>query len=391
VEESSEPIQSVDADGDDCGGSGLGSASAFDDEVEGEAMAALGGEYLATGTGSGDDVASQWQQMLSATHLPWTVSVPVPEQPGAPVFEAWVRRWWIDDVALVDCECGPCSGVRTRRQLADTDGDFVVVLITRAGRETVSQRDREAALSAGDAVVWDSGAPARFSVWEPLSKRSLVIPRAALDEVGGRAWSSGGVMLNRATPATRLLTTYLDTLSQTLPELGPAAVSAARNAALELLVGALRAEKDVPSSETTHAALRAAMDRYIERHLAGEAVTAGAIASAHSVSIRTVNRIFNAGGQTVGEVVRVRRLARAREELSETAQSVSVIAHRWGFSDTSHLSRSFKAHYGSSPTDYRNAVQTARTRGGAPVQHPVAAVQGAEGAHRETEVTAAPS
>jgi AraC family transcriptional regulator, positive regulator of tynA and feaB len=31
-----------------------------------------------------------------------------------------------------------------------------------------------------------------------------------------------------------------------------------------------------------------------------------------------------------------------------------VIAHRWGFSDTSHFSRTFKAHYGYSPTDYRN-------------------------------------
>jgi AraC-like DNA-binding protein len=133
------------------------------------------------------------------------------------------------------------------------------------------------------------------------------------------------------------------------------------------------------------------MDRYIQRHLPDEAVTAGAIASAHGVSIRTVNRIFNAGGQTVGEVVRVRRLARAREELTETAQAVSVIAHRWGFSDTSHFSRSFKARYGSSPTDYRRAAQTARTRGGAPVQPPVAAVQGAGRACRETEITTARS
>ena len=31
-----------------------------------------------------------------------------------------------------------------------------------------------------------------------------------------------------------------------------------------------------------------------------------------------MNRIFNATGQTVGEVIRVRRLARAREDLAET-------------------------------------------------------------------------
>ena len=70
----------------------------------------------------------------------------------------------------------PCSGTRQRRQLAETEGEFVVVLITRAGRETVSQGDAEDGLRPGDAVVWDSTEPARFSVWEPLTKRSLLIP-----------------------------------------------------------------------------------------------------------------------------------------------------------------------------------------------------------------------
>ncbi len=237
--------------------------------------------------------------------------------------------WWIDDLALVDCECSPCSGTRQRRQLADTDGEFVVVLINRSGRETVSQDGAEAALRPGDAVVWDSTRPARFGVWEPLSKRSLLIPRAALDEVNGRAWTSTGVLLNGAAPATHLMLTYLDTLSESLPALGSSAVSAARNATLELLVGALRAEADTSATSTAKPALRAAMDRYIERHLLHGPLTPAEIAAAHGVSTRTVNRISNATGQTVGEVVRVRRLARAREELTDLGRPVAAIAHRW--------------------------------------------------------------
>lgn len=315
-----------------------------------------------------------WQDVLSATHLPWTVSVP-----DASGFRASVRRWWIDDLALVDCECGPCSGTRQRRQLADTDGEFVVVLITRAGRETVHQGDAVAELEPGDVVAWDSTKPARFAVWEPLAKRSLLIPRAALDEVGGRRWMTGGVRLDGRSPATRLLTTYLDTLSRALPELPPSAVAAARNATLELFIGALRTDGAVPSTSTARPALRAAMDRFIEQHLLDDAVTPTAIATAHGVSIRTVNRIFNATGQTVGEVVRVRRLARARDDLVETDRPISVIAHRWGFSDTSHFSRTFKARYGSSPSDYRC---------GADVQRPVAAVQRGGVRGDETGVTA---
>lgn len=306
------------------------------------------------------DIGGQWERMLSATHLPWIVRVD-----NAP-FEAWVRRWWIDDLAMVDCECSPCSGTRQRRQIAETDGEFVVVLINRGGRETVSQGTAEAALRPGDAVVWDSTRPARFAVHESLCKRSLLIPRAALDEVSGRTWTAPGVTLDGAAPATRLLLSYLDTLSQSLPVLGTSAVAAARNATLELLVGALRVDGVVPTTGTAQPALRAAMDRYIERHLLDGTISLHDIAAAHGVSVRTVNRIFNASGQTVGEVIRVRRLARAREELSESDRPVSVIAHRWGFADPSHFTRSFKAHYGSSPREYRLACRT----GGQTIQVP---------------------
>lgn len=323
-------------------------------------MGEPGGEYWTTSAHPDrGERTGEWERMLSTTHLPWSVRID-PELDGPP-FEAWVRRWWIDDLALVDCECGPCSGTRQRRQLGDTDGEFVVVLMTRAGRETVSQCDAEAELKPGDAVVWDSTKSARFTVWEPLTKRSLLIPRAALDEVNGRAWTPAGVMLDGAAPATRLLVSYLDSLSATLPALGSSAVAAARNATLELLMGALRVDREPPTTSTAQPALRAAMDRYIERHLLDGAVTLDQIAAAHGVSARTINRIFNATGQTVGEVIRIRRLARAREELTDSDMPVSTIAHRWGFSDPSHFTRSFKAHYGTSPREYR---MTSRAAGG---------------------------
>src|SRR5215210_7591713 len=102
-----------------------------------------------------------WQGALSATHLSWSVALP---EPGVG-FTATVRRSWIGDLALVDCECDPCSGTRQRRQLAETEGEFVIILITRAGRETVSQGTAEVNLRPGDAVAWVSTEPARFAVW----------------------------------------------------------------------------------------------------------------------------------------------------------------------------------------------------------------------------------
>lgn len=330
------------------------------------------------------DGVDRWQEMLSSTHLPWAVAPP--PRDGEP-FEASARRRWIDDLALVDCRCGPCSGSRQRREIAETEGEFVVVLITRSGRETVSQDGADRVLGPGDAVTWDSTRPARFRVWEPLSKRSLLIPRAALDEVGARTWASAGIALDASAPATRLLTGYLDTLSHALPGLTAAAVSAARNATLELFGGAVRSGGHaVPATRTTLPALRAAMDRYIAAHLLSGSLTAAALANAHGVSVRTVNRVFEATGETVGEVVRLRRLARARAELVTGRDSVATVAARWHFADSSHFSRVFRAQYGSAPGSYRARVLADARLAGAEVHERGAAVQAIGRRNHESSV-----
>jgi AraC-like DNA-binding protein len=309
----------------------------------------------ATDADTRDDVAAQWEHILSATYLPWAVAIP--ELPGPDVFQGWVRRWWIDDLLMADSRCGPCSGRRSRHQLADTEGEFVYVLVSRKGAMTLNQRDTVATLTPGDVVALDTTRRNQFTVPGSLSLRGILIPRAALDEVDGHRWMRDGVVLDPTAPATRLLTNHLATLSEVLPGLGSAAMSAARTAALELFVGALRSDSDVCSAASVRPALRSSIERYIDRHLLDGAVTPAAIAAAHWVSVRTVNRVFSATGQTVGEVVRARRLARARAEVTASDRPISVIAHRWGFSDTSHFSRTFKAQYGYSPTDYRNGYR----------------------------------
>lgn len=312
--------------------------------------------------GSTGDAVDKWQAVLSETHLPWSVNIPQSRQ-----FKATVSRWWIDDLALVDCTCMPCGGVRSRRELAQTDEEFAVLLLTRAGHEIVKLGRAETAMQAGDALVWDGRRSAQFAAETTLVKRSLLIPYAALDEIGLKNKLSGGCSLNGAAASTQVLSAYLDTLPTALPQIGPSSATALRNATLELLAGALRSDRNSSDSSTVQSALRAAMDRYIEAHLMDYSVTPAAVAKAHGVSVRTVNRVFNASGQTVGKMVQLRRLARARDELINSTQSVTAIALRWGFCDNSHFTRRFKAHYGMTPTSYREK-QPAHTIGGVSVQ-----------------------
>lgn len=309
-----------------------------------------------------DEMSDRWRGVVSETHLPW--SVHVTPTPAVGRFRATVQRWWIDDLALVDVTCGSTSGTRHRQQLAETDGEFLVALIIRAGRETVWQDGGAARLGPGGVVVWDSTRTARFAVDGQLVKRSLLVPRAALAEVSGQAWTTPGVALDGSAPAVRLLCEYLDALTGMLPELGPAATLAARNATLELFVGAVRPAEcpGAPVGTVGDPVLRAAMERYIDRHLAGPAITPDGIARAHGVSVRTVNRIFNTTGETLGAVIRSRRLARARGDLATGNEPIAKIAHRWGFFDSSHFNRAFKSQYGITPREYRVGVGSGQER-----------------------------
>jgi AraC-like DNA-binding protein len=76
------------------------------------------------------------------------------------------------------------------------------------------------------------------------------------------------------------------------------------------------------------------------------------IAAAHGLSVRHVHRLFHESGDTVAAAIRRGRLDRCRADLedpSQRARSVTEIALRWGFNDSAHFSRAFKARFGLSP------------------------------------------
>jgi len=50
------------------------------------------------------------------------------------------------------------------------------------------------------------------------------------------------------------------------------------------------------------------------------------------------------------------RLSRAAEQLVKTDMPIKAVAREWGFTDSSHLYRLFKRHYGCTPLAYRRAL-----------------------------------
>ncbi len=288
---------------------------------------------------------SAWSRMLSSTHLPWSITELMPHPQGG--FGASVRRRHLADLILVDCSCDPSHGVRRGQEIAQTDGDYLVMLMTLQGREVVSQGESEAVLEPGSVVVWDSETPAEFVVQEPLVKRSLLVPKSALAEVGARGALMTGSVLDATAPAVTLLSGYLSALASTIDHLLLGAVPAARNATIELLAAALQEPARAPQSPE---ATRLAAEAFIERNLRGNRLSAAEVSKAIGVSIRSLHRAFEDSGDSVSSFVRLRRLTRARDDLA-SGLTVSQVARRWHYTDPSHFSRSFKRHFGLNPSD----------------------------------------
>jgi AraC-like DNA-binding protein len=95
---------------------------------------------------------------------------------------------------------------------------------------------------------------------------------------------------------------------------------------------------------------------YILENLDGVDLSPRAIAAANGVSVRQLHRVFSATGTTVCLWVRKLRLARCAAELrgpGAPAEGITNIAFRWGFNDSAHFSKAFRAEFGQSPRAYR--------------------------------------
>ncbi|MFC4950668.1 helix-turn-helix domain-containing protein [Pseudonocardia sp. GCM10023141] len=287
------------------------------------------------------------RHMINRTHLPWQIDVDRDPDPRA---TATIAARAVDDLLLVDCATGPCSGRRGRAEIGRTGGEYLGVLIVLEGREHIEQDNRRIVLERGEALVWNSSRPARFVVPGGLRKRTLLVPRA---RISGIRPIDDGPVVRLAGPAARLLTDHLAAVSA-VGDLHAGAAAAAAAAALELLAAALPGADREQAGEPRWEQIR----DHIEERLGDPLLRPHRIAAAHSLSLRALYVLFERHGDTVSGYVRRRRLVRARADLARLgpATTVAAVAHRWGFADQAGFSRAFRRQYGCSP----NAVRTGR-------------------------------
>ena len=158
--------------------------------------------------------------------------------------------------------------------------------------------------------------------------------------------------LNRA--FSSLLTSVVDDLDDlTDDDIRPIEVALSEFVISSLGASAAEGSLDVAAASNFHRICQA-----IELHLGDGDLDLQRIADEQHVSGRYIQKLFQQAGLSFSPYLRQRRLAHCKSDLANATLrhlSISEICFHWGFNDAGHFSRSFRAEFGTTPREFRQA------------------------------------
>jgi AraC-like DNA-binding protein len=237
--------------------------------------------------------------------------------------------------------------------------EYLKVGVHIGGRCVIRQDGREANLSPRDYVMYDTTRPFEFAASGKFQMYSLILPRELLRIPTARLTRLTARRFNGREGMGALLAPFLVELGRQMAKEGPAPSIRLADAVFDMLEASfseqLACERPQGRSQVQYDLMLRAF-AYIERNLSDPSLDGTAIARAHHISTRQLQRLFESDGHTVTEWIRNRRVEHCRKELANAefaAVPVSVIGARWGLVNAAQFSRLFKAAHGRSPREYR--------------------------------------
>ncbi|HEY4202513.1 MAG TPA: AraC family transcriptional regulator [Devosiaceae bacterium] len=267
----------------------------------------------------------------------------------------------LPDLKLITGWADGVTTPRTPELLADGNDD-VMVSIGMTGQLVTEQGGRQEIVEAGTIRILRNSEP--FSLTHRNSTAiGLAIPRRSLAPLVWRLDDRLARPLPRETSVLKLLQSYVTSLSSVSFELAPDAAAIAASHVHDLIAMILGIEGDareIVTGRGLRAARLGAIKADIGRHLADVGLSVGAVAAAHRLTQRSVQRLFEEEGTTFSAYVLDQRLQRAHQMLRDPRyrhMTIGAIAGTAGFGDLPHFNHMFRRRYLATPSDIRAEVE----------------------------------
>jgi AraC-like DNA-binding protein len=264
-----------------------------------------------------------------------------------------IRKFGALVLSDISSETPPDDLIKVDRAPAHIRKDYrddFQVWLALDGEAVFAQDGREARMQRGDLVLHDQAQPFALGFGPQHRAILITIPRPLLI---ARLPTARNLVARRIASDTKLgmlaatVVTQLVALEEPTDEVARR-ISAA---ALDILATTLQVELTDSADETTGQLRRLIKAKqYISANLQNSRLDLDMIATAQNMSPRTLNRLFAREGTTPIRWLWQQRLAASFKALAEGRVSqVTDAALSFGFSDSSHFSRAFKAAFGQSP------------------------------------------
>jgi AraC-like DNA-binding protein len=312
-----------------------------------------------------EEQQSYWADVVCKAFTPLTPHRALSHREGSAApngVPGWVTSSPLGPVNTAEISSCTQLLVHGRREVAQSSDDVYFVNLQLAGSCLVEQDDKRCVVEEGSFAVVDARRPftqeyretAGGQPWRVLSFR---IPHSHWTEA-----ASASVAIATPVSTTRgdgvAVGSLMTALWAERAELSVAASQAMGRAFAHTLAATVSVRSNVESL-LEHGGVNDAVVRvaraYIREALPSGRVTALEAARRVSMSVRSLHRAFQAQELTFAECVREERFLGAKSDLEHpvAGRSVADVAARWGFCDSSHLTRTFKRRLGCTPTEYR--------------------------------------
>ena len=249
--------------------------------------------------------------------------------------------------------------VRSPSRIAKSDDDFFLLSLQLVGEGYVRQGKRVAVQAPGDMAFYETNSPYELMFNGDFRQFIVKIPRTHLKQRVALPEDITGQCLSGKDSSVRLAARYLTELANLSEGMFGNARELSNNVGLDLLATAIKSTRlsmERPELDGSRSCLLQQILYFIRDHLSDPDLSPSLIAQAHGISVRYLNMLFEDQPESLFRTIWTQRIERCAWELRDPSRrhaTITDIAFAWGFNDSAHFSRRFKAAYGVKPSDYR--------------------------------------
>lgn len=272
---------------------------------------------------------------------------------GEPPHQTTIRTWRGERVFLAETSGTPVIVKRRSHHLA-VYGDWAQLLVPFEGSLEFEQANRHHRVVPGNIGCLSHSAGYEFTS-EPGSRFAIMyVPGSSLlrhgfstEDVASRSWAGGPLI-----PTLSVLIRELLEHSDLAPSWRLETVL------LEVAVNVLAAVPKSGGGTTADERLRSELLELIDATFHDQDLTVDTLARELSVSRRYLYDVLEPTGKSVGALLRARRVNHG-SQLLQTRPDLSLrhVAGLCGFRGPDQFSRSFKARFGVTPSEFRSMTK----------------------------------